>query len=103
VSTAGTTNGAPYDLYLVGQAQLRRRAIAQSIESFQRAIDLDGNFLRAHAALAMALKLTPSFIGAPPGAPAERAVAEARCALALDSTLADAYVALRVAHGFAAQ
>src|SRR5262249_46395045 len=36
-STAGTTNAAALDLYLVGQAQLRRRGtgVAQSIQSFE--------------------------------------------------------------------
>jgi serine/threonine-protein kinase len=104
-STAGTTNPAALDLYLVGQAQTRRRGsgVSQAIESFQRAIDLDPTFARAHAALAYALGLTPFFFGTAPGSQIEREVSEARRALALDSTVADAYVALGIAHSYLGQ
>ena len=104
-STAGTTNAAALDLYLIGQAQLRRRGtgVAQSIQSFERAIDLDSNFARAHAALATALGLVPFFIGTQSTAATERAIEEARRALAIDSTLADGYVALGTAHGYVSQ
>jgi serine/threonine-protein kinase len=104
-SAVGTTNPAALDLYLVGQEQLRRRGsgVAQAVESFQRAIDLDPTFARAHAALAGALGLIPYFTGTAPAADFERVVAEARRALALDSTLADAYTALGIAHGNAGQ
>jgi len=104
-SSTGTTNPAALDFYLVGQAQLRRRGsgVGQSIESFQRAIDLDPNFARAHAALANSLALEPYFTGTPPAALSRLTLAEAERALALDSTLADAFVARGVAHSFAGQ
>ena len=104
-SSVGTTNAAALDLYLIGQAQLRQRGagVRQSIESFQRAIDLDPKFARAHAALANALELDPFFTGTPPSVVKEHVVAEAQRALVLDSTLADAYVALGLAHGCAGE
>jgi len=104
-SSVGTTNAAALDLYLIGQAQLRQRGagVARSIESFQRAIDLDPNFARAHAALANALQLQPFFSGTPPSVPKGHAIAESERALAIDSTLADAYVALGTAHAYAGQ
>ena len=104
-STAGTTNAAAFDLYLIGQAQLRQRGagVALSIESFRRAIALDSNFARAHAALANALEFSPFFSGVSPSVSMELAIAEARRALAIDSTLADAHVAIGAAHAFAGQ
>ena len=104
-SAVGTTNAAALDLYLIGQAQLRQRGagVGRSIESFQRAIDLDPNFARAHAALANALELDPFFTGTPPSVVKDHVIAEAQRALVLDSTLADAYVALGLAHGCAGQ
>jgi serine/threonine-protein kinase len=104
-STAGTTNAAALDLYLIGQAQLRQRGlgVTRSIESFRHAIDLDPNFARAHAALANALGIDPFFTGTSPAALTDAIITEARRALALDSTLADAHVALGVAHGYLGQ
>jgi tetratricopeptide (TPR) repeat protein len=103
LKTAGTTNAAALDLFRIGQDQLRQRRIAGAIQSFQGAIDLDSNYARAHAALATALGLVPFFIDGPPAAPIARSMAEASRALAIDSTLADAYVARGAAHGYAGQ
>ncbi len=104
-STAGTTNAAALDNYLIGQAQLKQRGagVSQSVASFRRAIDLDPNFARAHAALANALELQPFFTGNAPSASMELAVAEAHRALTIDSTLAEAHVALGMAHGAVGQ
>ena len=104
-SSSGTSNPSAFDLYLIGQAQLRRRGsgISQSITSFEHAINLDGNFARAHAALAMALDLDPFFNGTPASKVTARAIAEASRALAIDSSLADAYAALGAAHAFSGQ
>lgn len=104
-STSGTTNPSAFDLYLIGQAQLRRRGsgIGESITSFERAIRLDSSFARAHAALAMALDLDPFFNGTPARKVTPRAIDEAKRALAMDSSLADAYAAIGAAHAFAAE
>ena len=103
VSTAGTTSGAAYDLFLSGKRQVGRRGsgVTESIQSFQRAIDLDGDFARAHASLAAALALGPPFLDAPPKPLLARSIIEARRALDLDSTLADAWAALGTAHAYA--
>jgi len=103
VSALGTANPAALDIYLIGQAQLRRRDIGQSIKSFERAIAIDTNFARAHAALALALELDPFFNGTSGAFIVERALAEARRGLALDSTLADGWVALGNAYGLSAR
>jgi len=102
-SAIGTTNAAALDLYWTGVAQLRRRDIPRSISSFQRAIERDDGFARAHAELALALELEPFFDGTPPAELIGLTLTEANRALALDSTLADAWVALGNARGLSAQ
>jgi tetratricopeptide (TPR) repeat protein len=99
----GTKNGAAFDAYLIGREQMRRRAVDQSIKSFRRAIDLDSNFARAHAALALALELDPFYNGTPATDIIRSALAEARRGIALDSTLGEAWVALGNAHGLTGQ
>lgn len=96
----GTNDAAALDFYLLGQQQLRRRGLGvrQSVQSFERAIALDPQFARAHAALATALQLEPFFVGIPPSEVRDQTRSEARRALELDSTLADAHVALGGAH-----
>jgi len=102
-SAAGTTNGAALDAYRIGREQMRRRAVDQSMKSFRRAIDLDSGFARAHAALALALELDPFYNGTPANDIVGTAVAEARRAIALDSTLDEGWVALGNARGLGAE
>jgi tetratricopeptide (TPR) repeat protein len=104
-ATTGTSNSAALDLYLVGQALLKRRGsgVPQSIVTFERAIALDPKFARAYAGLATALQLIPFFVGSPPDEVRDRTLNAARRALELDSTLADAHVALGSIYHLSAQ
>jgi serine/threonine-protein kinase len=99
-SAQGTSNSEAYDMYLRGRYLLQRRGpgVVQSIDRFQRAIELDSTFGRAYAALSEALELTPYFASVPAPAVRDRARKVARHALALDSSLVDAHVALGLAH-----
>jgi TolB-like protein/tetratricopeptide (TPR) repeat protein len=99
-SAQGTTNSEAYDLYLRGQYLLERRGpgVMQSIDRFQRAIELDSTFGRAYASLSEAFEFTPYFGTTPAPAVRDRAMQLARHALALDSSLAGAHVALGLAH-----
>ena len=99
-SAQGTTNPDAYDLYLRGRYLLQRRGpgVLQSIERFQRAIDLDSTFGRAYAGLSEALEYTPYYGSTPASAVRDRVTRLARHALALDSSLAGAHVALGLAH-----
>ena len=99
-SAQGTTNAEAYDLYLRGRYLLQRRGvgIVQSIERFQRATELDPAFGRAYAGLSEALAYTPYFGNAPSPAIRDRVTRLARRALALDSSLAEAHVALGLVH-----
>ncbi len=99
-ATGGTTNAEALDLYLVGQELLKHRGagVARSIATFEKAIALDGRFARAYAALATALEYIPYFAGIPVEEVRDRTANAARRALELDSTLADAHVALGLMH-----
>ena len=97
---AGTTNTEALDLYLLGQALLKRRGtgIQQSVATFEHATALDPDFARAYAALADALDYYPYFLGTPPADVFDRVVNAAHRALALDSGQAEAHVALGAAY-----
>jgi serine/threonine-protein kinase len=95
-ASVGTTNKDALDLYLVGNALVKRRGsgIVQGAAYFERAIAADSNFARAYAALAMALQYNTYFLGTPAEELRERTTSAARRAIALDSTLAEPHVAL---------
>ena len=99
----GTSNAEAYDLYLRGRfLLLQRRRLPQAIEMFQRAIDADSSFARAYAALGETLEYLPYFAQTPAADVRRRAMQAAERALALDSTLSEAHVALGLArmHGW---
>jgi TolB-like protein/Tfp pilus assembly protein PilF len=99
-ASSGTTDVEAYDLYLRGRFLLARRGpgVSQAVERFERAIARDSGFARAHAGLAVALELLPYFADVRAQDVRERAIASARRALAIDSTLSEAYTALGLAH-----
>jgi serine/threonine-protein kinase len=94
----GTSNPAAYDAYLRGRfSLLRRRAgLEGAAGEFSTAIALDSTFARAYAGLGTALALLTYFGDSqPPERPANSRAA-AMTALRLDSTNADARVALGI-------
>lgn len=96
---------AALDLYLVAQQQMRRRGagVHQSILNFERATRIDPSFARAYAGLATALQLSPFFDRVHPDDLRDRTINAARRALELDSTLADAHVALGSLYAFSGE
>ena len=91
----GTRNLQAYDAYLQGRYLLARREnLPRAIEFFKQSIARDSLFARAYAGLAMAYSVlslytkTPTLDVIPPG------IAAGRRAIALDSTLSDAELAL---------
>src|SRR6185436_6484047 len=82
-ASVGTTNREALDLYLVGNALVKRRGsgIVQGAAYFERAIAADSNFARAHAALAMALQYNTYFLGTPAEELRERTTSAARRAI----------------------
>ena len=93
----GTEDQEAYDLYLRGRYYwLQRGAInvPRAIVYFRQAIARDPGFARAHAGLAMAYTVLPNFVPDPSDSATALAAASAERAFALDSTLADAQLAI---------
>ncbi len=95
-SNRGTTSHEAYDLYLKGHYYLNRRrpGLEGAVRSFEAAIAQDARFGRAYAGLANALALLRYFGDTP--MEVQPVIDYARRALAIDSTLADARVALGI-------
>ena len=95
---AGTSNPAAYDAYLRGKYSLirRRAGLEGAADEFSAAIALDPRYARAYAGLGTALALLAYFGDAPPTDRIARSRDAAQTALRIDSTNAEAYVALGI-------
>jgi tetratricopeptide (TPR) repeat protein/tRNA A-37 threonylcarbamoyl transferase component Bud32 len=96
----GTNDPAAYDLYLEGRyLWLQRGAenLSRAIEDFQKAVARDPSFARAYAGMALAYGVLPVYVSGATDSATELTIASAQHALALDSTLADAQLALGIA------
>jgi len=105
-TTAGKPAAAPtsdieaYDSYLRGRYFWNARGaenLRRAITHFDAAIRSDPAFARAYAARAMAYALLPEYTDASPSDAFEKTRSDAAKALAVDSTLAEAYTALALA------
>ncbi|MBP6771441.1 MAG: protein kinase [Gemmatimonadaceae bacterium] len=101
-SARGTADAQAYDLYLRGRYFWAQRGAApgdSSIKYLEASVQRDSTFARGWAGLALAHVIRPNYNAAIDFDDASaRGEAAARRALALDSTLADAYVALGFIH-----
>jgi tetratricopeptide (TPR) repeat protein len=98
-STARTRNAQAQDCYERGRYAAQQRdstAYSKAIQLFRRAIEVDGSFAEAHAALATTLLNFAAFALLPSGELASEARSAARQAILLDPNSAEAYVALAV-------
>ncbi len=92
-----TADPEAYALYLQGQVLFGRRTaqtVRQSIALFERAAARDPQFARAHAALGLALASIPFYEQGTARTTAPLAIAAARKAIAIDSTVAEAWGAI---------
>jgi eukaryotic-like serine/threonine-protein kinase len=92
-----TSNVKAYSLYLKGRFHWNRRTqagIKEGIRHFEEAIREDPGYALAYSGLADSYALDPDYKAAPVFERMERARAEARKALALDDTLAEAHTSL---------
>ncbi|HQR48422.1 MAG TPA: hypothetical protein PL152_03745, partial [Steroidobacteraceae bacterium] len=96
VAPTGDMNA--YDLYLLGRAAQEARTgerLRDSVGYLEKAIAVDPNFAKAHAALSRSLLLWTIFTNVPAPADAmQRAEVEAHDALALDVNSSEAHAAL---------
>jgi len=96
-SSRGTTDLAAYDLYLKGRYLWQKRGganLLRSVDFFKQAVKRDPQFARAYASLGMTYAVLPDYLPVDIDSLGDLAIASARRALVLDSTLADAHVAL---------
>ncbi|HEX6065091.1 MAG TPA: protein kinase [Longimicrobiales bacterium] len=96
----GTVDPAAYELYLKGNYHFLLRGadnVRRAVAFFQQAIARDPNFARAHAGLALAYRLLPIYDPLPSDSIFALMEASAKRAVALDSTLGAAQLALATA------
>jgi TolB-like protein/tetratricopeptide (TPR) repeat protein len=101
-SGASKTSGQAYDLYLRGRFQLGRRSAAslqQAVTYFQQAIAKDASLAPAYSGLADAQGLLPLYTSAAAQPTLAAALKSADRAIALDSTLAEAWASRGVLQG----
>ena len=92
-----TADPEAYALYLQGQVLFGRRTaqtVRQSIALFERAVARDPQFARAQGALALAISSIPFYEQGTGRTTSPRAIAAARKAIAIDSTVAEAWAAI---------
>jgi serine/threonine-protein kinase len=100
---AETADPEAHALLLQGLLLFNRRSAAslqQAIGLFERAAARDPHYARAQASLAMALAILPAYVQDSTTPLATSAVAAAERAIAMDSTIAEAYTALGFAYAF---
>ncbi|MEO8620622.1 MAG: protein kinase [bacterium] len=101
-SKANEVAGQAYDLYLRGRFQLGRRTAAslqQAITYFKQAIAKDASLAPAYSGLADAQGLLPLYTNAPAEPTLVAALKSADHAIALDTTLAEAWASRGVLQG----
>ena len=94
---AETTDPEAYALFLQGQVLFNRRTantLQQAIDVYKRAVQRDPSFARAHAMLAMAQSVLPNYTDVPSEDSRARVMQSAGRAIAIDSTIAEAYTAM---------
>jgi serine/threonine-protein kinase len=95
-----TSDTEAYALYLQGQVMFGRRTsqtVQQAIALFERAVARDPRFARAQAALALAITALPYYEHGTARTVMPRVLAAAQKALAIDSTVAEAWGAIAAA------
>ena len=98
---AETSDPEAHALFLQGQLLFNRRgasALHQAIALFERASKRDPRYARAQASLAMSLAVLPAYVQDSTTPLVTSAIAAARRAIAIDSTIAESYTALGYAY-----
>jgi len=90
----GTTDDVAYDLYLRGRHSFEQRgatSLRRALDLYQRAVQRDPSFARAHAGVAGVLSVLPLYAAVSRDSLFAPGLAAATRAIELDSTLAEAY------------
>ncbi len=97
LDTIPTENMAALEAYFLGKQRMEKRssvALAEAVDDFNRAIELDPSFALAYVGLADSYQLQIEYSGLPLDEMTEKAQAATDKALALDDRLAEAYTSL---------
>ena len=98
VSRRGPADVEAYDLYLQGRAAYRRRRTVEDVDAaldfYQRAVTADPTYALAHAGLAEAWSVRPSYSRGEHAEDVARAEVAAQTAVSLDGALPQAHLAL---------
>jgi TolB-like protein/Tfp pilus assembly protein PilF len=97
IDTVPTENMAALEAYFRGKQRMERRtsaALAEAVNNFNRAIELDPSFALAYVGLADSSSLQTEYSGLPLEETLAEAKAAADKALALDDRLAEAYTSI---------
>ncbi|MCH7645341.1 MAG: tetratricopeptide repeat protein [Myxococcales bacterium] len=103
INTVPTENMAALEAYFRGKQRMEKRssaALAEAVDDFKRAIELDPNFALAYVGLADSHLLQTLYSGLPRDEMLARAQAATDKALALDDRLAEAYTSLGLIEDF---
>ena len=101
-NSGSRASGEAYDFYMRGRFELSRRTAAslrKSIEYFTKAIDRNPTLAAAYSGLADARGLQPLYTNVPADQALESALKSADRAIALDSSLAEAWASRGVLRG----
>ncbi len=101
LSNSGTTDPEAYQLYLKGRHYWDRRtpdSLDKSRDYFQQAIDKDSNYALAYLGLAEYYMVVGDYAPVPYGETTPKAKINAKKALAIDDTLAEAHAVLGMAY-----
>ncbi len=97
LETVPTENLAAYDAYLLGRQRMTKRtsvALAEAVDYFQQAIDLDPDFALAYVGLAENYELQGDYSGLAQNEMFNKAAIAIAKALELDDRLGEAYASL---------
>jgi len=93
-SAVKTQNAQAHEAYLRGQYLFGQRSIEGAVEALEEAVSLDPDYAPAQAALALAYRFVPMYLGKPRGEWVEKARPHAQRALELAPNLAEAHAAM---------
>ena len=101
LSNSGTSDPEAYQLYLKGRYYWEKRtpdSLNKGRDFFQQAIDKDPNYALAYLGLAEYYSVLPDYSTIPSGETVPKAVINAKKALAVDDTLAEAHAVLGISY-----
>ena len=102
LSNSGTSDPEAYQLYLKGRYYWEKRtpdSLNKGRDFFQQAVDKDPNYALAYLGLAEYYAVIPDYAPVPSSETSLKSISNAKKALAVDDTLAEAHAVLGISYG----